>query len=862
MAPERLYAALLHFYPTAFREEYGREMRASFRRRWHDEPGLTGRALLCLSVPADTFVTAAGEHFDMLINDIRYSLRTLRKTPAFTIAALATLALAIGATTAIYSLVHTVLLRPLPYTEPDHLVRIYETNLSRNIPEFSASVLNFLSWQERSGSFEALAAIGSSAANLTGDGEPQRVNGSVVSAHFFSMMGLQPLLGRSFIAEEDVPERNDVVMVSEGLWQQRYARDEEVIGRKILVNGIPRVIVGIAPQHVGFTSATDLWMPLAPNPAEEIRGDHQITVIGRLRPGVSIAEADAELNAVAKRLEQEFPETNAGWGVRLVPVRDWIIDSNTRVSLYVLMAAVALLLAAGCANVAGLLVTRATARAHELGVRLALGAGRGRLMRQLTTESLVLSFLGGTLGIPFAVAAMHWLAARIAAQSPPLPRSGELAMDWPVFGFAFGLTVGVGLIFALAPALWTGRADISKTLRIAGRGVTGSSGARLRLGLVGTQIAVATMLVVGALLLAQSLIRLQRVDLGFRPDHLLTARLSLPYAKYPTQEKVEAFYKTLLSEVLGLPGVTSAGISSGVPMAGNNTNMPIVPVERPDGVPEQGVQAFWRIADAEYLRTLQVPLHRGRLFEAGDSERPGIILSENLARRLWPNGADPIDRRVRLGNGQFFNVIGIVGDVRQLNIQAEPQSTMYFYRLFVSSTLTLAIRTAVDPATLSNSLRETVLRIDPELPLFSVRTMDQILEANAASPRLQTALLSAFALLAVLLGSVGVAGVVAYSVEQRRAELALHLALGATPAQAMRNAARGGLIASVLGLVLGLLGAWGLSQSLSSLLYEIRPDHPPTFAIVAAALFCVALISCWLPARRATRIDPASALRQ
>jgi len=447
------------------------------------------------------------------------------------------------------------------------------------------------------------------------------------------------------------------------------------------------------------------------------------------------------------------------------------------------------------------------------------------------------------------------------ASNESVAASANLTVAWPVLAFALGLTVTVDLFFGIAPS-WTARkADILITLRKAGRGTTGVAGRLLRLGLVSGQVAVATILVVGALLLLQSFDRLQRVDPGFRPDHLLTASITVSAARYPTVERAQAFFSNIVSEVEGLPGVVSVGMASGVPMGGNNTSMPITPVDPPAGFPEQGIQAFWRVATTGYLRTLEVPLRRGRFFESSDEGRQAIILSENLAKRLWPDQTDPIGQEVKLGNGDILTVVGVAGDVRQLDLRTEPQFTMYFQRL-LSSTLTLAVRTTTEPADLAGPLREAVKRVDPAQPIFDVRTMDRILESNAQGPRLQTALLTSFAILALLLGAVGVAGVVAYTVERRTPELAVRLALGATPAQAMRNAAGGGLTASFIGLVLGLFAAWRLGQLMSTLLFEVQPNDPTVFGSAGASLLAVAVIACWLPARRATRIDPAAALKQ
>jgi putative ABC transport system permease protein len=857
--PEKLYAFLLRLYPAAFREDYEREMRLAFRRRRRETSGIPSRILLWLSIIRDTFVTAAQEHFDMLTHDIRYSLRTLKNAPAFTIAVIATLALGVGATTAIYSLIHGVLLRPLPYSEPDRMVRIFETNASLNIPRFAASSLNFLSWQEQSLSFEGLAAIAGAAANLTGDGEPQRVVASRVSAEFWTMSGVRLVAGRAFAPDEATSGNDHVAVLSEGLWRQRYGSDPGIIGRTILVNSEPVVILGIAPQDMGHTATTDLWMPFVINPAQESRGNHLITVLGKLRPGITVAQADADLNAIAARLEKEFPESNKGWRVGLTPIKEWIVDADSRTSLYVLMTAVGLLLAAACANVAALLVTRATARSHEFGLRLALGAGSARLIRQLTTESLILALIGGAGGVVIAGGAIRWLGTKMPNQ---LPRSTNLNLDWPVLIFAFALTMVVGVLFGLAPSWSARKADIQTTLRRSGRGATGTA-AVLRLCLVGGQVAVATVLVIGALLLIQSFAHLQKVDLGFHPDHLVTAIFNLPQAKYSTSEKADAFFRTLLSEIEALPGVVSAGLTSSVPLGGlGYTSMRIVPTERPMSVADQGIQAAWRGVTAGYLRTIQLPLKRGRFFEWRDSTPPEIILSERLVASLWPDGTNPIDRQVRLGNGVVFTVVGIVGDVRLTDLRSEPEGTMYFQPDFGWRALTVVIRTTGEPAELVPGVRAALKRIDPNQPLFNVRTMDRILEANAERPRVQTTLLTSFAALALLLGSVGVAGVVAYTVERRSKELAVRLALGATPAQAMRNAAFGGLAASGIGLVLGLLGAGWLNQWLGNLLFQVRPHDPFTFAAVAAILLAVATVACWLPARRATRIDPAIALRQ
>jgi putative ABC transport system permease protein len=793
----------------------------------------------------------------MLTNDIRVSLRGLRKTPAFTVAVLMTIALGIGATTAIYSLVHTVLLRPLPLKDPDRLVRIAEKNPSLNLPDFAASALNFLSWRKESQSFEALAAVRTSSVNLTGNGEPERVLGSGVSDGFFGLMGIATVAGRTFSREEDVPGNDGVAILSEGLWRRRYGADPNIVGRAILVNGKSRIVVGVVPQDVGYTSRIGLWIPLALNPAEENRANHVVTVFGRLRKGMTVAAADAELNAVAERLEKEFPESNAGWRVVPMLLKQWVVGADSRRSLYLLFGAAGLLLLTTCANVAGLLVTRATGRAQEFGVRLALGAGYGRLVRQLVTESLLVALMGGLLGVVAASGAVRWLAAHVTNQ---LPRTANLVMDWPVLLFALALTVSVGVLFGLAPAWSARRSDVWAAVRQGQRGTTGNTVTPFGLALVGGQAAVATMLVVGALLLIQSFERLQKLDVGFQPDHVLTASINLPRAQYESQEQAEAFYKNLVAEIQSLPGVVSVGLTSGLPLAGGDTSMRVSPLERAAGVPEQGIQSSWRVADTGYFRAMHISLLRGQLFDESDPVAYVAVLSDGLARRLWPDGRNPVGQRVKLGNGEILTVAGVVGDVRMTDRRVVVPAI--YFRAFLIPTLTLTIRTATPPEDLARALRDSVKRIDPSQPIFNVQTMVEVLDADAERARLQTTLLTAFACLALLLGAVGIAGVVGYSVESRGPELALRMVLGATPRVVMHSAARGGLAAALLGVASGLVGSLALSRSIASILFEVRPNDPRTFAVVGVVLIAIALLACWVPARRVIHIDPAAALKR
>lgn len=753
-----------------------------------------------------------------------------------------------------------MLLKPLPYAEPERVVRLWETNRPFAIDSFSASVPNFLSWQERSQSFAGLAAFREESANLSGDGQPERVSGLAVSATFWDTLGLRPVQGRAFLREEDAVGRDRVVMLSEGLWRRRYAADPGLVGKTIPINGEERRVVGIAPQDVGFARDVDVWVPLAPDPATENRSNHMITVLGRLKPGLSVAQAEAELNQVAAQLEREFPNSNRDWRVRLAPALDWLVNRNLRTSLIVLLAGVGLLLLAACANVANLQLARASARRAEIGVRLALGASRARLARQMATESLVLAALGGALGILLALAGMRGLVALLPAD---VPRAASVRMDVPVLLFALAATAVTGLLFGVLPAMAASRLSVAAVLQEAGRGAAGPGRSTPRQALVAVQMALATILVVGAALLAQSFARLQTVDLGFRPDHVMTASLSLPQARYTTMDKAEAFYRALLAEVRALPGVESAGLASNVPFGGGNTSMGVEPVGRSSIAPEKNIQAAWRIVTADYLRALKVPLRRGRLFEEHeDQSRRPIMLSEGLARRLWPDGSDPVGRQVRVGGMPPSTVVGVVGEVRQLALAEEPMPTMYMpISWYIWPTMTLVVRTTMEPGSMAASLRRVVARLDAAQPVFDIRTMDRLVSNSAARPRLHTTLLAGFALLALVLGAVGVAGVVAYTVARRTQELGLRMALGASPGRVAGEVARAGLVVCAWGLAAGLVGAWALGRVIAGLLFGVRPDDAPTFVVTGLVLLAVAFLACWLPARRATRIDPMVALK-
>lgn len=857
---DRVYSTLLLAYPASFREEYRGEMRAAFRSRWREEQGALG---LWFAVLLDTLATATREHGEMLARDVRYAWRSLtgRGNWAFTGAALVTLALGIGAVTAIFTIVHAVLLAPLPFREPDRVVYLPDTHPAREIDSFASSMPNFLSCREAARSFSSLVAIRSTSVNLTEGDEPERVSGLAVSADFWKTLGLPPVAGRAFVPADDVPGHAPVAMISEGLWKRRYGGEASLIGRTINVNLVPHVVVGVVPQDVGFSSDTDLWLPLGRDPGvDENRGDRRLIVLGRLAPGVTLQQAREEMQRISEQLEKEFPEDDEGWRVGVVPAREWIVDEDTSQRLRILLAAVALLLLVAATNVANLQIARAGGRVREIAVRLALGASRARLVRQMVTENLVLTMAGGALGLGLA-----WFAIRTAATvlpgTVPIPRLGTLSLNVPVLLVTAVCVGATALLAGLLPASVAVRSGVHGALKSAGRSATaGRSPARQVL--VALQLALATALVICAALLTQSLVRLQNVPLGFGdPDHLLTARLTRSATTEDMEETNQAFYDSLLREVRALPGVTSAAVTSEVPFGPIDTGMAVFPVPRPESVPEEGIQASWRLVTADYFQTMKIPLRRGRVFTRDEPPRV-MLLNEGLASRLWPGGEDPVDREVKLTNGQTFRVIGVVGDVRQVSLDEDPTPTMYLSTsLFLWPTMTLVVRTATEPTSLAPSIRQMVARVDPRQPVSDFQTLRTAVRTNAAAPRLNTVLLASFAGLALLLAVVGVAGVVGYAVGQRTRELAVRLALGSSPGQAVRYAMRGGLLICTIGILVGLGVALALGHALSSVLFGVGAYDPITFLATAVVLFAAAAFACWLPARRVAGISPSLTLR-
>jgi len=855
---DRLYRALLRLYPAEFRDAYGREMAQMVRDRTAREP----RARLWIDLLRDLLRTAPKEHASVLLTDVRYAVRLIRRAPMFTAAVVGTVALAIAANTAIFSVVNAVLLRPLPFAEPGRLVQISEKNDALGLPNFGASVLNFLSWRERTRSVDALSAIGFASFTLSGLGEPEQLSGNRVSPSLMPLLGLAPVAGRAFSAEEELPGAPSVAMIGEGLWARRFGRDPAAIGRTVTLNGLPVTIVGVAPAALNLISGGEVYVPLTIDPSKEIRLNHVIFVAGRLKPHVTMQQAQAEFDTIAQGIAAAYPEMR-DWSVRLITFFDTFVSAQLKTGLLVLLGAVAFVLLIACANIANLLLSRSTSRQREIAVRVAMGATQGRVLRQLLVEAVALSAIGGAIGIVAAVWAVRAINASLPPNLLPVP---VVHVDAIVLAFAVGLTLVAGLIFGVAPACYTAKTDVHDMLKNTARTAGGGSRARVRNGLAAAELALATLLLVGAGLLLESFLNLQRVRLGFEPRGLLTFQLAPPTARYPLADKAPGLYRALLESLRATPGVGSAAVSSGIPFGqGNYTTSPLQ-TSGPSALPAgAAVPIDWRIVSTGYFKTMGIPLLRGRDFsdaEDGGGGAPSVaIVSQATARKFWGD-MDPIGRSLhRTADPRPFTIVGVVGDVRSTTLNQESPSIYYPLSTRAWPLMDVVVRAEAPPEALLPALRQRVHDIDGELPLATVRTMDEWLSASAAQPRLSATLLSAFAFVAVLIAAIGIYGVIAYSVNQRTREIGLRMALGARPGGVMRLIVKEGMIVAASGIGAGLAAASLLGRAIASLVYAVPVDHPPTFAGVGVVLAVVAFAACVIPARRAARLDPMDALR-
>ena len=801
-----------------------------------------------------------------LLRDMHYSLRTLRRMPGFTIVALLVLALGIGANTAIFSVVNSVVLRPLPYPASDRLALIWETDLKDGIKREGPSGPNFLDWKEQSQSFEEMALLEVGTGTLTGDGEPEQVTGLRVTTNFLSMLGARTVLGRGFTAAEgEGKARYPVAVLTNGFWKRRFASDPRVIGRTFYMNSEPYTVIGVLTPDFWQSLPTDLYVPwpVAQLRAKD-RADHDFGVIARLKPGVTFAAAQAELSAVARRIDAQTPRL-AGWDVTVVSMKQALFE-YIRPALLLLLGAVGLLLLLACVNVASLLLARVTGRRKELGIRAALGARRGRLIAQILSESLLLSMMGGVLGVFFAVWGVDLLSALLPNTLPMVDAGVEivrpaLTVDARALAFALLISIGAALIFGLIPAQRAATADVNDALKASGRTSSSSIGTRVWSLFVAGEIALASMLLIGAGLAMKSFVNLQHVNPGIRPDHVLTFRMRLPTDNLYKSDRDQAeFYRRVLDQVERLPGIQSVGLTDILPLGQQNDREYFTIENRP--LPQgQELAADFRRISPRYLNTMGIGLLTGRLLSDRDvRDAPLVILiDETLAHQYWPS-ENPIGQRMRLW-GKFREVVGIVSQVHHYGLEKQPEPTIYApYEQMPDKAMALAVRTTMDTQAVVKSVKQAVWSVDRGQPVFQIRSMDEYMSLADTAPRISTLLLAVFAGISMLLAALGIHGVVSYSVAQRTREFGLRMALGSTAGQLKSLVMWNGLKTAAIGLVAGMAGAAALASALRALLYGVAPLDPEVMLGVAALLLTVALLANYIPARRATRIDPMEAL--
>jgi putative ABC transport system permease protein len=803
----------------------------------------------------------------MLLQDIHYALRLLWKRPGFTIVAVLTLALGIGANTAIFSVINAVLLAPLAYEDPDRLVGVWERQVISNDNQQPVSLLNFEDWKEQNQSFEQLAMIRIGTFNLTQKGETERITGARVSSNLYTLLRIKPILGRAFTEAEGKPGAEPVALISYGLWQRRFGSDMQLVGRALQVDGIPYMVVGVLPNGVSYPAAdTDLVIPFIPQTRDRVRANHFVRVLGRLRPGVSLEQARSEMDTIAARLEQQYPDTNTGWRVQLIPLHEQLVG-NIRPALLVLLGAVGCVLLIACANVANLLLVRAAGRRMELAVRAALGAGRWQLIRQLLTESILLSLCGGLLGLLLAFWCVPILT-RLSAGS--IPRVEEIRISYRVLSFTVLMSLLTGIIFGLVPAWQSSSKKLTDTLREGRRGSTGGLLHRRVLNvLVVSEVALALVLLVGAGLMIRSFISVRQVSPGYDPRGVLTAGVGLSPIKYAELQQQAAFYQSLLARIETLPGVASvAGVS----------RLPVVATISSTGFTIQGKpvasghepNADFRVISPRYFQTMGIPFAEGRDFTVRDTKDTpdAVIINQVMAERFWPN-QDPVGQHIQLSaeTTRWREVVGVVGNEKLSGLDAETGPTIYVpltQNSFPNAirSLSLVVRAqGGEPASLASSIQKELRSMDQEQALFQVRPLEEVISSSLSQRRFNSLLLVIFGALAGLMAAVGIYGVIAYSVAQRTNEIGIRLALGAQQRDVLKMVLGQGIKLTLIGVAIGLVAAFVLTRILSSLLYGVSATDPLTFLGIPLLLTVVALLASYLPARRATKVDPCVALR-
>ena len=802
-----------------------------------------------------------------LLQDLRYATRTLVKKPGFVLVAVVTLALGIGGSTAIFTVVNSALLRGLPYRSSNELYHLWERTPQKEFNRREFSYPDYQDYQQNS-VFTGLAGYTGGGAILSGSGEPESVPAARASANFFSVLGVDPIVGRTFQDGEDKPGGPKVTVLTYGLWQRKFGGDPNAVGKQLTINGESYTVIGVLPQTFQFAlRPADLWLPYQPTPNQlSRRFMHGTNLIGRLKPGVSANQAQSELSVIASRIEQQFKDSHAGTVATLVPLQEEVVG-NVRPILFVLLAAVGFVLLIACANVASLLLTRSLARQKEVAVRSALGASRWRVIRQLLTESLLLSIVGGAAGLLIA----YWGTPALVAVLPQsqlnaMPFLKSVQIDRSILLFSFGLSLLTGLIFGLAPALHSSSLDLNEVLKEGGRNTSAGVGYRLRSAMVISEIALAVVLLIGAGLMMKSLFRLLQTNVGFKTENLLTMTIVLPATKYTEDSQCIAFNDQLKERVQSLPGVSGTGTVNILPLNGGNTTRFIVEGD-PVPPPGQEVEANIRTVNDTYFQTLGVPLLAGRMFDESDKTggQDVVIIGKSVADKVFP-GRDPVGRKIKYTalDSEALLIVGVVGDVKITGLDQAIKPVLYYpFRQSASIFANLVVRTKGDPTVLANAVRSEVRNIEPGAAILNVNSMDEMISQTPASfmRRFPALLISIFAAVALLLASIGIYGVVSYSVSQQTHFIGIRMALGASPTDILKMVMKQGVVLALLGVGIGVTAAFGLMRLLRDLLFEVKTTDVSTFVFVSAVLFVVALLACFLPARRATKVDPLVALR-
>ena len=804
---------------------------------------------------------------EVLLTEIRYAVRSLLKHPGFTAIAVVTLALGISANTTIFSTVDSLLLHPFSFPNQDRLVVVFEQNRATGLMRGSVSAGNFVEWRDHNQSYEELVAIRQRAFDLTDGSSPERIPGYQVTDGFFQALGVKAALGRTLLSEDSEPGREQVTVLKHSFWQHHFAGDRDVVGKIINLNRQPFTIVGVMPADFNYPYSTgEMWVPLVFTPQEKTdRGNHYLRVMGLLKPGVSMAQAHSDLGSIAQRAQQQFPETNSGRSVNTFTIVDDAVR-GARSGVPIAMGAVVLVLLIACANVANLLLVRAASRRRETALRLALGASRSRVMVQALTESTLLSLAGGALGLLISVWAIDALAHGIPEGfSRFIPGWSRLGINFTVLAFTFGVSMTAGLLAGLAPVWHSMRTNLNDALKAGGRGASGAGHNRLKSVLIVSEVALTLVLLIGAGLLVRSFVEIQRADLGIRPENVLALQISLPRDTYQDENKRLTFYEQLLARMEVSPGVIKAGAVNIVPFSSSDSSSTFQIIGRPPFPNGEEPDAQVRITSPEYFEAIGTGLRRGRLYNARDNAGAArvVLINEEFARKFF-EGQDPIGQRLNFGGGekQTQQIIGVVANVTNDDLDNEIDPTAYSpYAQNSSLTMNLIIRSTHDPAQSAAAARNEVQALDPHLPVSNVKPLPQMIDERSSPKRLMAWLMGIFGVVALLLASVGIYGVMSYAVTQRTQEIGVRMALGAQTIDVLKLILRNGMTIALVGVAIGLSGAFALSRLLGSLLFKVTPTDLMTFVVVSISLVLVALVACCIPARRATRVDPLVALR-